>query len=222
MGFRVEERFSVKAPVAAVWAYLIDARRVVTCLPGAELTEVVDERTFHGNVKVKVGAVTASYKGRVNLVEVDEAGHRVKMTAEGREGGGAGSAKMTMESRVTPADGGADVVVQADVDITGRLMQLGRGGLFQQVAHQIFGQFASCVQATLEAEATAAVAAPAAVGAAAGAPGAAAPAPSERALDAERHAHVVKPVRALPLLFKAIWAMIVELFRGKRPHPRRT
>ena len=78
MGQRIEERFVVRAPVEKVWAYLVDPRRVVTCLPGAELTEVVDERTFHGAVKVKVGPVTVSYKGKVILEEVDDAARRVR------------------------------------------------------------------------------------------------------------------------------------------------
>jgi uncharacterized protein len=232
MGFRVEERFAVKAPVDAVWAYLVDPRRVVTCLPGAELTEVLDERTFHGNVKVKVGAVTASYKGRVNLAEVDEPAHRVRMIGEGREGGGAGSAKLSMESRVAPLpDGGCEVVVQADVDITGRLMQLGRGGLFQQVAHQIFEQFAACVRATLEAEAqarasaavTAAPAGALAGGQGVSAPGAGAvPGSGQAALQpAPLAPHVAKPMKVLPILAKAIWAALLELFRGKKSRAQR-
>ena len=77
MGFRIEERFAVKAPAEAVWAYVTDPRRVVSCLPGAELTEVVDPRTFNGAVKVKVGPVTVSYRGRVQLIELDEGARRV-------------------------------------------------------------------------------------------------------------------------------------------------
>jgi uncharacterized protein len=153
MATRIEERFVVMAPEAAVWAYLIDPRRVVTCLPGAELSEIVDERTFHGTVKVKVGPVGLAYRGRVRIEDVDEAAHRVRMTAEGRESTGAGSAKMRMESHlVTGAGGATEVTVAAEVDVAGKLVQLGRG-MIEQVSHQVFSQFAECVRHTLEAEA---------------------------------------------------------------------
>lgn len=200
MSIRIEERFSVQAPVEAVWAYLVDPRRVVTCLPGAELTEVQDERTFQGDVKVKVGAISVTYRGRVHLAEVDVPGRRVKMIGEGRESAGAGSARMTMESRLGSAPGGGcEVVVQAEVNVVGRLVQLGRG-MIEQVAHQLFQQFAACVRATLEAEA-AARAAPMVAGAAAVAPP---PAPARE-----------EAVRALPLLMRTLWAWLRGLFRRR-------
>jgi carbon monoxide dehydrogenase subunit G len=188
MGQKIQERFVVRAPVDRVWAYLVDPRRVVTCLPGAELVEVVDERTFNGNVKVKAGPVTISYRGRVHLAEVDEASRRVEMVGEGRESTGTGAAKMTMESRLTALPGGeTEVVVRAEVDVVGRLVQLGRG-MIEQVSHQLFQQFAECVRQTLEAEA---------------APGQVAAGPPPRA----------EAVRAIPLLFRALWASIAALFR---------
>ena len=192
MAIRIEERFLVNAPVQAVWDYLVDPRRVVGCLPGAELTEVVDERTFHGAVKVKVGAITVSYRGRVSLVEVDAAAHRVRMEGEGRESTGTGSAKMTMESRVAATDGGTEVVVRSEVDVVGRLVQLGRG-MIEQVSHQLFQQFSACVRATLEAEAAARA-------------GVAAPAPVPPRREA---------VAALPLLMRALWAWFLGLFRRR-------
>ncbi len=150
MGPRIEERFVVRASPEAVWSYLVDPRRVVGCLPGAELTEVTGERTFHGNVKVTVGPVSVSYQGQVELAEIDEAGRRVRMIGEGRERGGAGSARMTMESSVAAlADGVSEVTVVADLDVVGRLVQLGRG-MIEQVSHQLFLQFSECVRATLE------------------------------------------------------------------------
>jgi carbon monoxide dehydrogenase subunit G len=198
MGQRIEERFAVRAPVEKVWAYLVDPRRVVTCLPGAELTEVVDERTFHGAVKVKVGPVTVSYKGKVILEEVDAAARRVRMTGEGRESTGTGSARMAMESTLTELPSGeVEVKVVSDVDVVGRLVQLGRG-MIEQVSHQLFAQFAGCVKATLEAEAQAAAPADAAGGAPAGA----APLP------------VAQPVKIVPLVLGALWA-VIQAFLGR-------
>lgn len=191
MPTRIEERFTVRAAPEAVWAFLVDPRQVVTCLPGAELTEVVDERTFHGAVKVKVGPVTVGYKGKVVLVEVDAAARRVRMAGEGRESGGAGSARMAMESRLEPRPGGVtEVVVTSDIDVVGRLVQLGRG-MIEQVSHQLFAQFAERVRARLEAPAGAAEAVTA--GAAPGAP--------PRA----------EPLRAIPLLLRALWAWLRSL-----------
>jgi len=189
MSTKIEERFEVRAPPATVWAFLVDPRRVVVCLPGAELTEVVDERTFDGAVKVKVGPVTVGYKGRIHIDEIDEAGRRVRMTGEGRESGGGGSARMRMESSLVEKPGGVtEVTVHSEVDVVGRIVQLGRG-MIEQVSHQVFLQFAERVRASLEAEAAGeGVAAPAHGG----------------------------PLRALPLLLAAFTAWIASLFRRLR------
>jgi uncharacterized protein len=196
MGTRIEEKFEVNAPAASVWAYLVDPRRVVRCLPGAELTEVVDDRTFLGKVKVKVGPVTVAYQGKVILVERDEAGRLVRMSGEGRESTGSGAARMNMESRLVALPSGAtEVTVVAEVDIAGRIMQLGRG-MIEQVSHQLFQQFAACVQATLEAEAAAAASSTA------GSP----PAPPQPPRE-------VEPVRAIPLLFTTLWAAVAGFLR---------
>lgn len=200
MTIRIEERFTVAAPVEAVWAYLVDPRRVAGCLPGAELTEVVDERTFLGTTRVKVGAVCLAYRGRVAIVELDPAARRVRMAGEGRESAGAGSARMTMESRVVEAPGGAEVQVHADLDVVGRIVQLGRG-MFEQVARQLFAQFAACVCATLEAEA-----------AARAAPGEAARASAVAAASAARP----REVRAVPLVLRMLWAWLLGLLRRRR------
>lgn len=196
MGTRIEEKFEVNAPVASVWAYLVDPRRVVRCLPGAELTEVVDDRTFLGKVKVKVGPVTVAYQGKVILVERDEAGRLVRMIGEGRESAGSGAARMNMESRLLALPSGAtEVTVVAEVDIAGRIMQLGRG-MIEQVSHQLFQQFAACVQTTLEAEAAAAASTPA------GSPPPPPPPPRE-----------AEPVRAIPLLLTTLWAAVAGFLR---------
>lgn len=213
MGFRVEERFAVQAPAEAVWAYLTDPRRVVTCLPGAELTEVIDPRTFNGTVKVKVGPVTVSYRGRVQLIELDEGARRVKLVGEGRESAGAGSAKMTMVSTLATAGAETTVSVQADVDVVGRAVQLGRG-MMEQVSAQLFRQFAACVRTTLESEAR--QAAPAAAGTAP--PGTVTGAPSPTAEGAATAppaplARSVEPVRAIPLLLRALLATVGAFFR---------
>ncbi len=236
MAMKIEETFEVQAPITSVWEYLIDPQRVVGCLPGAELTEVQDERTFQGRIRVKVGPVTASYKGTARLEKVDEAEHRVRMTGEGKETAGAGSARMTMTSRLVELPGGGtQVEVQAEVDVVGRIVQFGRG-LMEEVSRQLFRQFASCVQATLAQPAATETAEMVEEDAGGdGTPAAASEPPPEAATAAasgipptetqHRAADSVttppqsqsrsasgEPVRALPLLLRAVSAMARRLF----------
>lgn len=150
MPFKIEEQFEVRAPVQKVWEYLIDPAKVVVCIPGAELLETQDERTFLGAVKVKLGPVAMSYKGQIKFTELDEQNHHVRMVGEGRETGGAGSAKVNMLSKVTQVDSGrALVVVSAEVDLVGKVVQFGRG-MIEEVSKQLFRQFSACVKQHLE------------------------------------------------------------------------
>ena len=152
MPFKIEEEFEVRAPVQQVWEYLIDPAKVVVCIPGAELLEAQDEHTFVGAVKVKLGPMSMSFKGLMKFTEVDEQGHQVRMLGEGREAGGAGSARVTMLSKVAPLKGvGALVVVNAEVDLVGKVVQFGRG-MIEEVSRQLFRQFSACVKQRLEVE----------------------------------------------------------------------
>ena len=155
MAIEIKETFQVRAPMDAVWRFLIDPQQVVTCVPGASLDSAIDERTFLGTVKVKVGAITTSYKGKVQFTERDEQTGVMRMVAEGRETGG-GLAKGTMTGRLRGLpDGQTEVVAEASVDLTGRIMQVGRG-MIQGVAGQLFQQFVGAVKQRLETAETAA------------------------------------------------------------------
>jgi carbon monoxide dehydrogenase subunit G len=190
MAITIRETFTVRAPVDAVWRFVTDPEKVVTCMPGAELQEAVDERTFLGNVKVKVGAITASYKGRVRFTEMDERGHTLQMVAEGRDTSG-GTAKGTMVGRLRSLpDGQTEVVAEASIDLTGRIMQVGRG-MIQGVSQQLFQQFAASTKARLEADSQSAGGAPSV------------PAAST-------------PIRIVPLLFQALLAAIRRFFQRFR------
>jgi uncharacterized protein len=201
MAIDIREQFEVQAPVEKVWPFIMDAHKVVTCMPGAQLDEVVDERTFLGTVKIKVGAITTSYKGRVQFTQVDENAHVVQLTAEGRETGG-GMAKGTMSSRLQALPGNkTEMVVEANVDLTGRIMQVGRG-MIQGVAHQLFLQFVARVKEQLET----AEAKPAEEPAGSGQPaGATSPRPAPAA--------EAPPIRILPIVFKVMWSAISNFFR---------
>src|SRR5689334_10512932 len=117
MAFKIEERFEVKAPVERVWKYLIDPKRVVECLPGAQLLEQPDERTFLGAIKVKVGPLAMSYKGQGKFTEVNEETHQVRIVGDAREVSGSGSTKVSMLMTVAAANGNSEVSVNADVDL---------------------------------------------------------------------------------------------------------
>lgn len=150
MAFKIVERFEVQAPVERVWKYMIDPASVVQCLPGAELLEQQDERNFTGAIKVKVGPLSMSYKGKGIFTEVNEETHTVRMTGEAKEVGGSGSTKVTMVSTITALEGGgSQVSVDADVNLVGRIVQFGRG-MIEEVSRQMFRQFATCVKSKLE------------------------------------------------------------------------
>jgi carbon monoxide dehydrogenase subunit G len=201
----IEETFQVRAPIELVWRFLLDPQQVAPCMPGAELDEVLDARTFHGNVKIKVGAITTRYKGKVHLTTVDEAGRRIEMAAEGREtGGGTAKGSMVAEMRTLP-EGLTEVVARASVDLTGKIMQVGRG-MIQGVSHQLFLQFVAAVKSHLEPIAAAA-------------PAVASPSAGPRVLTPEVVAPLPRPqveakaIRIVPLVLNVLWAAIVRFFR---------
>src|SRR5687767_349674 len=150
MAYKIAEQFEVQAPIERVWQYLIDPASVVQCLPGAELLESHEDRTFVGQIKVKVGPLSMSYKGKGSFTEVNDDTHTVRMVGEARELGGSGSTKVTMVSIVTGVEGGSSrVSVEADIHLVGRIVQFGRG-MIEEVSRQMFRQFATCVKSRLE------------------------------------------------------------------------
>lgn len=152
MAIEIRERFRVEAPIDVVWPFVKDPTQLVTCMPGASLDEVVDDRTFIGTVKVKLGAVTAKYKGRVEYSEIDEEAHVVRVLAQGREASG-GTAKGTLSSQVVAISGDCtEIIAEGGVDLTGRVVQMGRG-MIQGVSEQLFEQFAESTKRRLEAAA---------------------------------------------------------------------
>lgn len=169
----IENEFEVPAPVDRLWAYLLDVERVAPCMPGAELTEVVDERTWKGKVNVKFGPVSLSFAGTVTMEERDDAAHRVVLKAQGMEQRGKGAASANVTSWLEPGDGATTVKMRADITLSGFVAQVSRG-MLPDVSAKLTQQFADCLRANMAAlEAVPAEAAPAA------APAAVAPARAE-------------------------------------------
>ena len=191
MAFKIEERFEVQAPVDRVFQYLTDPKRVVECLPGAEVLEQKDDETFLGAIKVKVGPLSMSYKGQAKFTEVNEETHQVRMVGDAREVTGSGSTKVSMLSTVVPlANGGSEVSVNADVELVGKIVQFGRG-MIEEVSRQMFKQFSTCVKQHLEVAED--------------------PPPVANSPETQTE---TKAVAAAPLAFRAIWAIIVRFFKG--------
>src|SRR6185437_8906473 len=116
----------------------------------AELLEQKDDQTFLGAIKVKVGPLSMSYKGHAKLTEINEQSHQVRMVGDAREVTGSGSTKVSMLSTVTPlASGASEVLVNADVELVGKIVQFGRG-MIEEVSRQMFRQFSTCVKQHLE------------------------------------------------------------------------
>lgn len=141
---RIEESFRLPAPPERVWSFLLDPEKVVVCLAGATLEEVEDETTFHGSVRVSVGPVTMSYQGTIRFEELDQEGRSVTMVGKGREASGSGSASMRMESRVSEAADGSELVVVSEVNVTGKIVRFGRG-MIESVGREVFSDFTRCL-----------------------------------------------------------------------------
>jgi hypothetical protein len=132
--------FEVAAPVDLVWAVLTDVERIAPCLPGAQLLEIEGDE-FRGVVKIKVGPITAQYKGAASFSERDDVGHRAVLRAEGRDTRGAGNAAADITAELEATDIGTKVTVTTDLTVTGKVAQFGRG-VMADVSKKLMGQFA--------------------------------------------------------------------------------
>ena len=137
--------FRVGVPVEEAWAVLTDVERIAPCLPGAQLTEV-DGETYSGNVKVKVGPITAQYKGTATFIEKDDDVHRAVLKADGRDTRGQGNASALVTATLVADGDGTLVTVKTDLTITGKVAQFGRGVL-ADVSSKLVGQFVQSLEA---------------------------------------------------------------------------
>jgi uncharacterized protein len=205
----IENEFRAAAPVEELWAFLLDVERIAPCMPGAELTEVVDGRTWKGKVSMKFGPVAMTFAGTVVLQDRDDTAHRVVLAAKGMEQKGKGAANASVTSWLEPAGDGASVVkMRADISLTGAAAQLSRG-LMPEVSRKLTQQFADCLQQTLAASAPASEPATTTAGTApAEAPAPAAVSPPDPAPPV-----AAKPVGGIGLGLSALWAIVKNFFR---------
>ena len=132
--------FEVSAPIEKVWEVINDVELIAPCLPGAQLEEVENDE-YKGFVKVKVGPITAQYKGVAKFVEKDDSNHRVVIRGEGRDTRGAGNAAADITASLESTTGGTRVNVVTDLKITGKVAQFGRG-VMADISKKLMGQFA--------------------------------------------------------------------------------
>jgi carbon monoxide dehydrogenase subunit G len=233
---KLENEFTVPAPVDRAWEVLLDLERVAPCLPGA----AIDGRegdAHTGTMTVKIGPITARYKGTVKIEESDEQAHRAVMRAQARDARGQGTAAATITSSMEAVDDGTRVRVETDMRITGPAAQFGRG-VMQDVSAKMMGRFAECLaglmgedgapaaDAVPAAEATAAPAAEATAAPAAEEPAPAAaappppqpppPRPTEEVLDLGEVSRDAVLKRVAPVAAGALGLLLLLVLRRRR------
>jgi uncharacterized protein len=188
-----DNSFDVPLPPAIAWALLMDIPRIAPCMPGAELTEIVDPQNFKGKISVRLGPVALTFGGRVAFDGIDDVNHTARVKAQGSDAKGRGAANATATFRIEPAASGSKVLIHTDLTLSGAVAQYGRGvGMIQATAAQLVGQFASNLHAQLGKEQSA---------------------PSHEAGPLPSAA---KSISGLALLIRVIWSKFSGLFSGRR------
>jgi uncharacterized protein len=149
---KINNEFTVGVPIQEAWGIMLDLERVAPCLPGAAIQESTGDGEYQGTMKVKIGPITANYKGTVKVEEADSENRRAVMKATGRDARGQGTASATIVSTLRQeSDDRTRVEVETDMRLTGRAAQFGRG-IAQDVATKMLGQFAECLEREISGE----------------------------------------------------------------------
>jgi len=197
-----DSSFDVPLPPDQAWKTLMDIERIAPCMPGAELTEMVDDKTFKGKVSVRLGPVALTFQGTASFEDIDNDAHTASVKAQGADAKGRGGANANVAFHLEPSDTGSTVKIHTDLQLSGSVAQYGRGaGMIQDLASQIIGQFAKNLAAQIEADqpASALAASPDAARDAAPAEKPAAPPPQPAA-----------PAQVGGMAFKVLWNQIVR------------
>lgn len=145
---KIENSFTIDAPIADAWELLTNIEWIAPCLPGAKLTDEVDG-VYSGSVKIKVGPVTAEYRGSAQFIERDDVNHKAVIDGKGRDSRGAGNAQALITAEMFDKGDQTQVDISTDLKITGKVAQFGRG-VMQDVSEKLLGQFADCLATKLE------------------------------------------------------------------------
>ena len=200
-----DNSFEVALPPAQARPILMDIKRIAPCMPGAQLTDVIDDTTYKGNISVRLGPVALTFAGLVKFEEIDNQNHKARVRAQGADAKGRGAAQVVALFWLEPAAGGCKVLVHTDLSLSGAVAQYGRGvGMIQATAAALIGQFANNLKAEIFKGSPMAGAKPAtaqATGLAAANP--AVPPPA------------AKPISGFSLMAKVLWDAIARMFGGR-------
>ncbi len=188
-----DNSFTVPLAPDETWVLLRDIERIAPCMPGATLTETVDADTYKGEVSVRLGPVSLTFKGQAHFEAIDDAARTARVKADGRDAKGRGGANATVDFSVEPGEEGSTVQIHTNLKLSGPVAQYGRGvGMVQDLASQLIGQFAESLKAELALNPADADADPASV-----------------------ETPAAKPISGFSLMFKVLWNAVLRLF-GKR------
>jgi carbon monoxide dehydrogenase subunit G len=149
VALKIEKVFQVKEAVEKVWSFLSDPRKVASCVPGAQITEQVDDKNYKGAIKVKVGPSVTDYKGEVQIVRMDSQNYEIEILGKGQDVRGRGSASMKMTGKLRALeDGGTEVTSISELNVVGILAQMG-SRVISEVSNIMFGEFTNNLQTRL-------------------------------------------------------------------------
>lgn len=191
--------FNVSLPPADAWRMLMNIPAIAPCMPGAELTEVVDPETYKGKVAVRMGPVVLAFAGIAKFEERDDTAHTARVKAQGTDSKGRGGASATVSFRLEPNGAGSKVLIDTDLNLSGAVAQYGRSaGMIQTIAAQLINQFAKSIEKQIAASADA--------------PGGDAAAPAQ--------VSAAKPIGAISLVAGAMWTTVKRPFGAKNEDER--
>lgn len=215
-----DNAFEVPLPPDQAWKILMDVQRIAPCMPGAELTEVIDENSYKGKVSVRLGPVALTFAGTARIEDRDDVNHTAKVKAQGSDSKGRGGAQADVGFKLVPAGDKTRVEIHTNMNLSGSVAQYGRGvGMISDLAGTIIKQFATNLEKNVLAERAAAPApaaapaAPAATGAASPQPATAAPQPPQP--QPRPAPQPAKPISGFTLFFQVLMARIRRMFGAK-------
>jgi uncharacterized protein len=192
--------FTVPLSPDEAWRVLMDVKRIAPCMPGAELTEVIDRTNFKGRISVRLGPVALTFDGTVKLEDLDDTAHTARIKAQGSDSKGRGGAQASSSFRLEPTPEGTKVLVDTDLILSGAVAQYGRGaGIIQATANQIIQQFSACLKAELSS-----------------APAIETLSPAEEYLRNATAETRAKPIAGFALMWKVFLDLVRGVLRGKQ------
>ena len=228
MNTKITKDFEIAQPIGVVWKSLANPEEIVGCVPGASITEKIDDRNYKGKVVTKFGPIKAAYAGDIEIIELDEANHKMVLKGRGLDSKGKGSADMIMNGLLKEEGGKTQVNFSMDITIVGKLAQFG-SRLINDVSDQLLNQFVKNFSDQLEAQAPAAAVETASVAATATAAGAAAVDKMAATASNAATTAATKVKKAatsddnsfdgtslIGTVIKSIFGSILDFFRGKK------